>query len=110
MGDFNAPGINWSFLTGSSLFEISLCDLVFDLNLSQKVASPTHIKGTILDLVLTKSPSLISGISISSQSTIYLLSDHFIVSFSLCISIPLLTKVTQKYVVDYSKIDWESLD
>ena len=53
--------------------------LVFDLNLSQEVASPTHMHQgyNILELVLTNSPFLISDcISISSQSTYYFQSDH----------------------------------
>ena len=112
VGDFNAPGVNWSSLSGSSLFETSLCNLVFNLNLSQEVASPTHTKGNISDLVLTNNPSLISNVSISPQSTSYFQSDHFIVSFSLCVPIPPSSKAVQKYmyVVDYSKIDWEGLD
>ncbi len=34
LGDFNAPDINWSTLSGSSTFSNSLCELVFNLNLS----------------------------------------------------------------------------
>ena len=53
VGDFNFPDINWDTLSGSSLSSKSFCDFVFQNNLSQLVHSPTHLKGNILDLVLT---------------------------------------------------------
>ena len=54
LGDLNVPDVNWNSLSASSSFSTSLCDLVFNLNLSQLVAVPTHVKGGVLDLVLTK--------------------------------------------------------
>ena len=91
MGDFNATSVNWSSLSGLFVSEISLCNLVFDLNLSQEVESLTHIKGNLLELVLTTSPFLIfDHVSISSQSTYCLQSDRFTVSFCLCTHVYLL--------------------
>ena len=49
--DFNFPDIDWSYL--SNYF----CEFIFDCNLSQHLMESTHIKGNILDLVLT-SPSV----------------------------------------------------
>ena len=34
MGDFNVPDINWSSLCGNSPYSTSLCNFVFDYNLS----------------------------------------------------------------------------
>ena len=48
-------------------------------NLTQLVSQPTHIKGHILDLVLTNSPTHVSDCTVST----YRLSDHFIVNFSI---------------------------
>ena len=53
VGDFNLPDINWSSLNGTSTFSNSFCDFIFDCNLNQLVDSPTHIKGNILDIVLS---------------------------------------------------------
>ena len=59
VGDFNAPEINWSSLTGGTTFSKALHDLIFDSNLPQLIHSPTLIKGIILDLVLTNSEEII---------------------------------------------------
>ena len=53
MGDFNAPGSNWSSLCCNSHYSTSLCDFVFDYNLSQVIQISTHTGGNILDIVLT---------------------------------------------------------
>ena len=53
VGDYNMPDICWSSLTGTSTFSNSFCDFVFEMSLSQLVMEATHIKGNILDLVLT---------------------------------------------------------
>ena len=53
MGDFNVPDINWSTLVGSTHFSNQFCDLVFDLDLSQLMDSPTHKQGNVFDLVIT---------------------------------------------------------
>ena len=61
MGNFNVPDINWLTLVGSTHFSNQFCDLIFDLNLSQIVDSPTHIQGNTLDLVLTNLEDSISS-------------------------------------------------
>ena len=42
--DFNCPDINWDLYTSTSEFSHQLCDLVFDLELSQIIDAPTHTK------------------------------------------------------------------
>uniref|UniRef100_A0A1X7SUM2 Reverse transcriptase domain-containing protein n=1 Tax=Amphimedon queenslandica TaxID=400682 RepID=A0A1X7SUM2_AMPQE len=81
MGDFNCPDINWDLLSSSTSLSGALCDLVFDLDISQVINSPTHIKGNLLDLVLTNSIDRLSDIVISPD--IFPLSDHLTLSFSL---------------------------
>ena len=51
--DFYLLDISGPSLTGTSPSSNYLCELIFDLNLMQHVNSPTHLKGNILDLVLT---------------------------------------------------------
>ena len=53
LGDFNFPDIDWSVLMGTSHQSNCFCNLVFDCNLTQHVPDPTHVKGNLLDLVLT---------------------------------------------------------
>lgn len=49
LGDFNCPGINWSTLSATTPFSLSLCNLLYSKNL---VNQPTHFQGNTLDLIL----------------------------------------------------------
>ena len=81
VGDFNSPDIYWPLLSASSSFFSQLCDLVFDPNLYQCVDQPTHIKGNILDLIITNSIDRISGVTIHQEP--FSSSDPLPISFSL---------------------------
>lgn len=83
MGDFNYPDICWQTLSGSSNFSIALCDFVFELNLQQLVESPTHVKGHLLDLVLTSSHGFISNVGVGAPPVS---SDHNLISLELNLS------------------------
>ena len=64
VGDFNFPDICWSSFTGSSVLSVE----------------PTHVKGNILDLVLSSDRVNVDGLNIFRS--VFIHSDHFIVSFS----------------------------
>ena len=108
VGDFNLPNICWSTLTGNSALCTSFCEFVFYWNLTQHISDPTHIKGNILDLVLTSENILISDLCINHPGP-PINSDHFIISFNLNYYLlrPIMNKV--RYVLDYSKADWDGL-
>ena len=55
---------------------------VFQNNLSQLIHTPTHLKGNILDLVLTNSDELISNVEVTPPCH-NMSSDHYIISFQL---------------------------
>ena len=107
MGDFNAPDIDWLTLSGESQYCLSLCDLVFDFELSQVVQVPTHNKGNILDIVLTSIPEAISNVNatpITSFNT-----DHLAVMFQVSHLLDVSPTILSKQVYDYSKADWPGL-
>ena len=80
VGDFNAPEINWSSLTGGISFSKALCDLIFaNSNLAQLMHSPTHIKGNILDLVLTNSKETIDNVTIIHEISQPSATDNYII-------------------------------
>ena len=81
VGDFNCPDINWTSLTGSSTVSNMFCEFVFDCNLSQHVMVPTHVKGNILDLILTSADVNVEHLTIKSST--FCNSDHFVISFVL---------------------------
>ena len=81
MGNFNFPDMSiWSSLTGSSLSSNLFCEFIFDCNLTQHVTEATHVKGNLLDLVLTTSHIDIDHLSVHSHSY-FNLSDHHAISF-----------------------------
>ena len=53
LGHFNCPDIDWPTLSGDLGSFCKLCDFVFCNNLTQEISVPTHIRGGILDLVIS---------------------------------------------------------
>jgi hypothetical protein len=107
VGDFNLPDINWSSLTGVSPFSKRFCEFIFDSNLIQLVENPTHMKGNILDLVLTTTNNVRDLVVDTSNYSIT--SDHYVVSFKIEFS--MLTNNTRQvpYVFDYKHADMDGL-
>ena len=108
VGDFNLPDINWDTLSAQSAASKSFCDFVFDKNLTQLVNNPTHIKGNILDLVLTNSSQLIQNLSTNSQPN-SMQTDHFIITFLIPKSAPPPPQVASQYVFDFRKANYQGL-
>ena len=82
VGDFNFPDIDWSALTGSSSQSICFCSLIFDCNLAQHVSEPTHVKGNMLNLVLTSPGVAVNHGTVHPHSVVYF-SDHYAICFDL---------------------------
>ena len=80
VGDFNLPEINWSSLSGPSLSFNTFCEFVFDCNLTQHVSRPTHMKGNILDLVLT-SPTVTVENTLVNPKVLPTFTNHFVISY-----------------------------
>ena len=95
-------------LSGNSTESASFCDFIFDWNLTQHVLNPTHIRGNILDLVLTSEDIAISHHTITSPCP-FINYDHFL--FSFCSKYGTLPKIKNsvRYVLDYSKADVDGL-
>ena len=93
---------------GSSSLSNLFCEFVFDCNLTQHVTEPTHIRGNILDLVLTSPSVILDQFSINSSADA-ILSDHFLIYLlSLC-SIPSSIKSKPGYVYDFSKANYNGM-
>ena len=108
VGDFNCPDIDWFSLTAQSHFSNSFCEFIFDYNLTQHVNVPTHIKGNILDLVLT-SPSLIIDDLVIQSPPVILSSDHSVISFSLMCDVSVSARSKPGYVYNHSKADYHGM-
>ena len=94
----------WSYL--GTCTSSSFCEFVFDNNLDQLVAVPTHDKGNILDLVFTDTPHIVHHLSVENH-VLADLSDHFLISFAISIDIEAPKDNYPSYIFDYSKTDFD---
>ena len=70
-----------------ALLTLIVCDFVLKIiYIYQQNIVPTHIKGNILDLILTSSEDLVDNVCVISQPHDFLSSDHFLIYFCICSS------------------------
>ena len=90
VSDFNFPDIDWFTLVGTSISSNCFCNFVYDCNLTQHVYEPTHVKGNVLDLVLTSASVVVDHLTIHPLSAVNF-SDHHAVSFDYICNTPSVT-------------------
>ena len=100
LGDDNLPN-----KIGQSDFSCHFCDMIFDLNLEQSVDKPTHIKGNILDVILTN--FYIDQPTVLDSYPPGLTSDHFIVTFNVSKRANTVEPHVSYVTSEYSKADWD---
>ena len=83
IGDVNLPDINWLDGTSTSRGR-RILETTLEEDLAQLVNFPTHVKGNILDLVLTNCPDKV--ISVSDEGRVGK-SDHCILNIELELSV-----------------------
>ena len=76
------PDMCWSSLHGSTSFSKTFCEFVYKHNLTQPVTSPTHLKGNVLDLILTNAEDVIYDLNVNPAHPL-MFSDHFLISFCM---------------------------
>ncbi len=96
-------------LSGTSLYSTTFCDLIYKFNLSQHISHPTHVRGNILDLILSNDINLVCNISISSSNFPTPTSDHYKINFSISSATPPKPKSRTSYILNSSKADWSGL-
>ena len=101
-GDLNFPSISWvDYTTKGGEGPQRLLDSIALLDLEQHVFEPTHIKGNILDVILT-SDNCVKSIAIIEPNH----SDHCTVVTETCFySVRSTATMGFKTVYDYSKAD-----
>ena len=88
---------------GTSIPSNSFCKFVFDCNLY--VLEPTHIKGNILDLVLTSASVFVSNLTI----LVINFSNHHAISFKYSCHASSPGQSTLGYVFNFCKTDYSSI-
>lgn len=104
VGDFNFPGIDWKAETASSKTGRSFLDACRERGFDQMVAEPTHIKGNILDLVLTDKVDGIISVETGGRLG---RSDHEI----LLVEVEVKRNQTdsQRKTPNWGRADWDSM-
>ena len=108
IGDFNLPNISWENYTSSVSLEQLFLDSFSDLGLKQCIDNPTHIKGRILDILLSNADSFISDVSVLDKFSVCK-SNHFPVQFLVKTSIN-LKKAIKRKCYNFKKARWDDLN
>nr|CAD2173602.1 unnamed protein product [Meloidogyne enterolobii] len=101
VGDFNfsANNINWDDNTAFTKCGKEFLEFINNFKFSNIITSPTHNKGSILDLLLTNNPTSICFSQICAGLST---SDHFAILFTLNLAKPKPQKI---YYRDYSNLN-----
>ena len=84
LGDFNLPNINWEiFSTGGDLSHKTFLDFCISNDLSQNIKVATHIKGNILDILLSNTPGNHKLLSSSVNHPLSSTCDHYLITFDI---------------------------
>lgn len=108
-GDFNSPDVQWDTLSSTSNSARDLCDFIFDNSLIQLIDQPTHIKGNILDLILTNSNECVANLSIALTPDNWIPTDHFVITFQLSQTLHQPPVTTPIYVFDFPKANYDGI-
>ena len=103
------PDIDWSAMSAPSTCSEMFCEAIFNRNLSQIISKPTHIKGNIIDLVLSDTPECITEINISNQTYSF---DHYFISILFaanCYHSASPSKRNPKLDFNWNKANWTGL-
>jgi len=110
LGDFNLSDINQNTLSGNSLLAHSFCEFVIKLNLLQLIESSTHIHGSILDLLLTNTDDIIQHVVVLPHNISPIQSNHYLITFTISVSLHLMSNGVPHYIYDYYKANFDGLD
>ena len=104
IGDFNMPHVNWSTHSCGSKFQ-NFLDALDEKSLDQIIDFPTHVRGNILDLLLTDMPEKILDVKdVGNLGS----SDHCILLFDMLFDCDY--SATSQMLPDWQKADNEGLE
>ena len=108
IGDFNLSKANWLLNTSTNSIEQAFLDEFVQAGLVQLINESTHIKGNILDILLTNSEHFINDIIVSISNGLCK-SDHYSINFK--INLKVNRKETEKIkAFNYKRANWDLLN
>ena len=107
VGDFNLPHINWSDGTGVSTIDNTFLNGFAENGMVQCIHSSTHDKGSILDILLSKSEDHVCNLKVLNDKA-YCYSDHYPITFDIktrCIR----RNLPKRKMYNFNRADWPSI-
>ena len=119
IGNFNLNKANWLLNTSTSSIEQAFLDEFVQAGLIQLINESTHIKGKILDILLTNSEQFINNITISNTKGLCK-ADHYTIKFKINLKVGRKKAAKIKaynfkcanwdiHNRDLSNVDWDSI-
>ena len=108
IGDMNFPKVNWETFVSTEPTEQLFLNTFGNLALEQLVDTPTHIKGNILDYLITDNAHLVNNLTVDPSHPICG-SDHHSIKFDLSLN-TLRKKPAKRTIYNFKHADWDSLN
>ena len=108
IGDLNLPSANWTNSSSPIAIEQTFIDTFNDLSLHQLVTEPTHLRGNILDNILTDKREYISDLTVDSAQN-PCGSDHYPIYFNLKLNAR-RKKACKRKIYNFKKANWPNLN
>ena len=104
----NFPKTHWEDLVSTDPTEQLFLNTFGNLSLEQLVDVPTHVKGNILDYLITDSVHLVKNLTVEPYHPICG-SDHHLIKFDLSLN-TLRRKAIKRTIYNFKHADWDSLN
>ena len=108
VGDMNFPKVNWTDFVSTDNIEQLFLNTFSNLSLEQLVNIPTHIKGNILDYIITDISHLIKNISVDSNN-LMCGSDHYLIKFNMPLN-KIKQKLTKRSIYNFKRAKWDDIN
>ena len=108
IGDFNLNKANWLLNTSTNSVEQAFLDEFVQAGLVQLINEPTHIKGNILDILLTNSEHFMNDITVTNGNGLCK-SDHYSIKFKVNLKVD-RKKATKIKVFNFKRANWDLLN
>ena len=111
VGDLNVNSVPWPLSdahNSANRLDKMFLDSFFELGLEQLINDPTHVKGRVLDLLLTNNSSLVRNSKVLNNEVICK-SDHYPITFSIACKVNRL-KPPKRKIYNFKKANWDQLN
>ena len=108
IGDFNLNKANWLLNTSTNSIEQAFLDEFVQAGLIQLINESTHIKGKILDILLTNSEQFINDITISNTKGLCK-ADHYTIKFKINLKVG-RKKAAKIKAYNFKRANWDILN